>query len=59
MSRTWGTHMQCTTHDSLVVELQNHRVLWMVGFAEFWPQNSVVRFQRESKAARGVIARVH
>ena len=28
------------THDSLVVELQNHPALRMTGFAEFGPHNS-------------------
>jgi hypothetical protein len=42
--RTWGTCMRCTTHDGLVVEPQNHPTLRMAGFAEFEPQNSVVRF---------------
>jgi hypothetical protein len=35
-----GTHTWCNTHDGLVVEPQNHPALWMVGFAEFGPQNT-------------------
>jgi hypothetical protein len=37
-----------------LVDPQNHPA---VGFAEFGPQNSVVWFQRESEAARGVVKR--
>jgi hypothetical protein len=40
VSRTWGTHTQCDTHDDLVVEPRNHPALWTTGFAEFGPQNS-------------------
>jgi hypothetical protein len=34
---------RCDTHDILVVEpRKNHPALWVVGFARFGPQNSVV-----------------
>jgi hypothetical protein len=33
---------QCETHDSLVVEPQNHPALQMESFAEFGPQNLAV-----------------
>jgi hypothetical protein len=38
----WGTCTRCDNHDGLVVELQNHPVLWMASFVEFGPQNSAV-----------------
>jgi hypothetical protein len=41
MSKTWGMHTWCDTHDGLVVEPQNHPALRIAGFAEFVPQNSV------------------
>jgi hypothetical protein len=49
--------MQYSSHGSLVVEPQNHLVLGTAGFTEFGPQNSVVRFRRESGVARGIIAK--
>jgi hypothetical protein len=36
-----GDAHACDTHSGLVVEPQNHPALWMTGFAEFGPQNSV------------------
>jgi hypothetical protein len=47
---------QCNTHGALVVEPQNHLTLWMTGFSEFVPQNSVMRFWRESGVAHGINA---
>jgi hypothetical protein len=47
--------MEYATHDSLVVDRQNHPNVtegWFVG-----PQNLVVRFRRESRAAHGVITK--
>jgi hypothetical protein len=52
-----GTRMLYVTHGALVVESQNHPALRMAGFTEFGPQNSAVRFWRETKAARGAIAK--
>jgi hypothetical protein len=46
--------MRCATHDDFLVESQNHPA---AGFAEFGPQNSVMRFRRESKTACGLIAK--
>jgi hypothetical protein len=43
--KTWGTHTQCDTQGSLVVEPQNHPALWMADFTEFGPQNSVSAVQ--------------
>jgi hypothetical protein len=37
MSKTWGTR---TWTSVLSFGSQNHLMLWMVGFAEFGPQNS-------------------
>jgi hypothetical protein len=49
--------MRYVTHGGLVVESQNHPALRMAGFTEFGPQNSVVQFWRETKAARGAIVK--
>jgi hypothetical protein len=40
--RTWGTRTPCDSHNSLVVEPQNHPALRMVGFPKFGPQNFAV-----------------
>jgi hypothetical protein len=45
-----GTHIRYATHGGLVVEPQNHLALLMAGFIEFGPQNSTIRFRRESEA---------
>jgi hypothetical protein len=47
--------MEYATHDVLMDEPQNHPAVQMAGFVEFVPQNSVVRFWRESRVAHGVI----
>jgi hypothetical protein len=41
VSKTWGTHTRCNTHDGLVVWASKPPNVWMVGFAEFGPQNLV------------------
>jgi hypothetical protein len=46
--------MWCATRDNLMVKPQNYPP---AGFDEFGPQNSAVLFQRESEAARDVIAK--
>jgi hypothetical protein len=40
VSRTWGTRTLCDSHSGLVVEPQNHHVIWMADFVEFELQNS-------------------
>jgi hypothetical protein len=39
---SWRTRTRCDTHDSLVVEPQNHTALCMAGFAKFGSQNLAV-----------------
>jgi hypothetical protein len=46
--------MWCATCDNFVVEPQNHP---SIGFTEFGPQNSAMRFQQKLEATRGVIAK--
>jgi hypothetical protein len=41
VSRTWGTGTLCDSHSGLVVEPQNHHVIWMADFVEFELQNSM------------------
>jgi hypothetical protein len=49
--------MRYATQSSLMVEPQNHPALLMAGFTKFGPQNSMMRFRRESEVACGIIAK--
>jgi hypothetical protein len=42
----------------LVVESENYPALKRTSFAEFGPQNSAMWFRRESKAVRGILAKI-